>query len=79
LVRVFLTYGIAMKNTPSKTFVQLLNEIRISHACRLLAEEDLPVAEICYTCGFNNVSYFIRQFKGITGLTPLSYKKKLEV
>ena len=49
------------------------NEIRISHACRLLVEEELPVANICYTCGYSNVSYFIKQFKKITGLTPLSY------
>ena len=67
------------KKRTSKTFIQLLNEIRISHACRLLAEEDLPVAEICYACGFRNVSYFIRQFKGITGMTPLNYKKRIEI
>ncbi|MEN8226325.1 MAG: AraC family transcriptional regulator [Bacteroidota bacterium] len=60
----------------NKTFIKFLNEIRISHACRLLVEEDQPVASICYTCGYSNVSYFIKQFKKITGLTPLSYKKE---
>jgi AraC-like DNA-binding protein len=64
------------KKRTNKTFIQFLNEIRISFACRLLAEEDIPVAGICYNCGYTNVSYFIRQFKGITGFTPLSYKKK---
>ena len=64
------------KKRANKTFIQFLNEIRISHACRVLAEEDLPVARICYACGYTNVSYFIRQFKGITGFTPLSYRKK---
>lgn len=64
------------KKRTNKTFIQFLNEIRISNACRLLAEEDFPVARICFNCGYTNVSYFIRQFKGITGLTPLSYKKK---
>ena len=63
----------------NKTFIQLLNEIRISHACRLLTEEDFPVARICFTCGYDNVSYFIRQFKEITGFTPLSYRKKYAV
>jgi AraC-like DNA-binding protein len=67
------------KRRTNKTFIQLLNEIRISHACRLLAEEDLPVERICFICGYENVSYFIRQFKGIIGLTPLSYKKKYAV
>jgi AraC-like DNA-binding protein len=60
----------------NKTFIKFLNEIRIANACRLLAEEDLPVARICYSCGYSNVSYFIKQFKKITGFTPLSYKKK---
>ncbi|MCE5345538.1 MAG: AraC family transcriptional regulator [Bacteroidales bacterium] len=64
------------KKRTNKTFVKFLNEIRISYACRMLAEEDLPVARICYTCGYTNVSYFIKQFKEITGQTPLSYKKK---
>ncbi len=64
------------KKRTNKTFIHFLNEIRISHACRLLTEEDLPVAKICYICGFTNVSYFIRQFKLITGLTPFNYKKK---
>jgi AraC-like DNA-binding protein len=67
------------KKRTNKTFIQLLNEIRISHACRLLSEEDFPVARICFICGYDNVSYFIRQFKEITGLTPLSYKKKYTV
>jgi AraC-like DNA-binding protein len=67
------------KKRTNKTFIQLLNEIRISHACRLLTEEDYPVAKICFICGYDNVSYFIRQFKGITGLTPLIYKKKYAV
>jgi AraC-like DNA-binding protein len=64
------------KKRANKTFIKFLNEIRISHACRLLVEEELPVANICYTCGYSNVSYFIKQFKKITGLTPLSYRKE---
>jgi AraC-like DNA-binding protein len=60
----------------NKTFIQFLNEIRIGQACRLLVNENHSIAEICYTCGFNNISYFIRQFKRITGFTPLGYRKK---
>lgn len=64
------------KKRANKTFVKFLNEIRIAHARRLLIEEDLPISNICYTCGYSNVSYFIKQFKKIAGMTPLSYKKK---
>jgi AraC-like DNA-binding protein len=60
----------------NKTFVRFLNEVRIGQACRLLVNEDHSIAEICYTCGYNNISYFIRQFRAITGFTPLGYRKK---
>ncbi len=60
----------------NKSFMQFLNEVRVGQACRLLVNENSSVTEICYICGFNNISYFIRQFKKITGFTPLSYRKK---
>jgi AraC-like DNA-binding protein len=60
----------------NKTFVQFLNEIRIGQACRLLVNENQSITDICYTCGYNNNSYFIRKFKEVTGFTPLSYRKK---
>ena len=64
------------KKRTNKTFIQFLNEIRIGQACRLLINENQTIAEICYTCGYNNNSYFIRQFRKITGLTPLNYRRK---
>lgn len=60
----------------NKTFVQFLNEIRVGQACRLLVNENNSVSDICYTCGYNNNSYFIRQFRKITGFTPLNYRRK---
>jgi AraC-like DNA-binding protein len=64
------------KRRANKTFIQFLNEIRIGQACRLLVNENFSVAEICFSCGFVNISYFIMQFKKITGYTPLGYRKK---
>ena len=64
------------KKRANKTFVRFLNEIRVGQACRLLVNENQTIAEICYKCGYNNISYFIRQFKAITGFTPLGYRKK---
>jgi AraC-like DNA-binding protein len=64
------------KKRSNKTFVRFLNEIRVGQACRLLVNEDYPIADICFTCGYNNISYFIREFRSITGFTPLGYRKK---
>ena len=67
------------KSVTNKTFIQFLNEIRVGHACRLLHEdENYSISEVCYMCGFNNTSYFIKQFRRITGNTPLTYKKRID-
>ena len=59
-----------------KTFITFLNELRISHACKLLTESEQPVNEICYHTGFNNLAHFNRLFKIQTGVTPSLYRKK---
>lgn len=58
-----------------KTYSDFLNEIRISHACRLLIEDKMTIEVICFECGFQNISNFFRHFKKITGMTPLVYKR----
>ncbi|GAB3331455.1 AraC family transcriptional regulator [Larkinella ripae] len=60
-----------------KTFSQLLNEVRIEHASRLLQESKLPIGQIAFSCGYTNLSNFNRQFKLITGLTPGQYIKAI--
>ncbi len=64
------------KKRSNKTFVRFLNEVRIGNACRMLINENQSIAGICFSCGYNNISYFIRQFRAITGFTPLGYRKK---
>lgn len=63
------------KAKTNKTYLQFVNEIRISHACRLLLEDEISIKQICYESGFNNFSSFHSMFKLITGKTPLSYKQ----
>lgn len=64
------------KQHTRKTFVQFLIEVRVSKACKMLRNSDMNVSQICYDCGFNNVSNFNRQFKKITGLSPTAYTRK---
>jgi AraC-like DNA-binding protein len=63
------------KSRVKKTFSEFLIEIRIGKACKLLAETNKSVAEICYDCGYNSFSNFNRHFKSITGKTPLEHRK----
>ena len=62
------------KHHVRKTFSDYLTEIRISHACRLLIENNYSISEICYACGFENLSNFYRHFKKITGTVPKDYR-----
>jgi AraC-like DNA-binding protein len=64
------------KKRTRNTFTYFLNEIRISHACKLLIEEDLSITEICYRSGFNNISYFNRQFKTHKKMTPQAFRNE---
>jgi len=58
-----------------KTFSEFVNNVRVTHAIGLLQDNRLNIAEIGFECGYNNMSYFNRQFKIITGISPLEYRK----
>lgn len=64
------------KSRTNKVFSKFLNEVRIGHACRLLIENKLNVAQICYETGFNHLSNFNRQFKKIKQMTPSQFQEK---
>lgn len=57
-----------------RTFSDYLIEIRLGCASRLLVETLQPVQEICYECGFNNISNFNRIFKRKRGYTPSEFR-----
>ncbi|MCU0325149.1 MAG: AraC family transcriptional regulator [Spirosomaceae bacterium] len=59
-----------------KTFSDFLNDIRIGHACKMLTTDKFSVSEICFACGFNNLSNFNRQFRRRMAITPTDYAKK---
>lgn len=48
---------------------------RIALACRALAEDDTPLADVALRAGFADQSHFTRAFKRELGLTPAAYRK----
>lgn len=66
------------KNT-GKTFVEFVNEYRITHACKLLSDTELSITDICFEAGFNNFSHFNSYFKRVTGKSPSEYRKHLSL
>ena len=61
-----------------KSFVEYLNEIRVSNACKMLIETDMGISEVAYKCGYKTASNFNQLFKKLTGTTPKEYRKKAE-
>lgn len=64
------------KEKTGKRFIFFVNEMRIGYACKLLIENHLSISQICFECGFNNISNFNRMFKRQTGYTPGEYQQQ---
>jgi AraC-like DNA-binding protein len=62
------------RNRTKKTFSNFVNEIRIGYACKLLMRKEVSISEVCFECGFNNVTNFNRYFKKLTKMVPTEYK-----
>ncbi|MAU26135.1 MAG: AraC family transcriptional regulator [Muricauda sp.] len=64
------------KQRTQKTYFQFLIELRIEHACQLLANNgDLTIADAAFASGFNCITNFNRKFKAIKGQTPSDFLK----
>jgi AraC-like DNA-binding protein len=64
------------KKVTNKTFTRFVNEYRVVHASKLLAEKPMGITEICYESGFNNFSYFNKTFKELTGKSASQYRQQ---
>lgn len=62
------------KNKTGNTFSEHIVSLRIWMATKLLIETDMPITEICFEAGFNNISNFNRTFLKKTGLKPSNYR-----
>ena len=63
------------KKRTNISYITFVNNMRISKACQLLANTTLSASEICYACGFNNKSNFIRIFTKKKNMTPIEYRE----
>ena len=58
-----------------KTVSDYIIDIRLGHAARQLIDTTNSVADICYDCGFNNISNFNRIFKKKKGCSPTAFRE----
>ena len=63
------------KNSIGMPFTAYLNDYRLTLAAKALLESHKAILDIATECGFENLSYFNRQFKKKYGTTPSNYRK----
>jgi AraC-like DNA-binding protein len=56
------------------SFKQYLVSLRMECAKRMLLENELPIIDVGFECGFFTPSQFVRSFKQHTGMTPSTYR-----
>ncbi len=66
------------KKKTGKTFTNFVNEHRLVHASKLLAEQPISITDICFESGFNNFSHFNKRFKAFTGKSPSQYRNEIQ-
>lgn len=68
----FCTY---FKKLTGVSYMHYLNHVRIYNACSLL-RSGMSIQDVCEAVGFESLSYFVRLFKRIEGVTPKGYAER---
>lgn len=63
------------KNILGVSLMEYIKNYRIAKAMELLTTTDLPIAQIAQTVGFGDISHFSRQFKQVSEVSPLAFRK----
>ncbi|MCK5528423.1 MAG: helix-turn-helix transcriptional regulator [Kiritimatiellae bacterium] len=66
-----------VKQHTGKTVNQHIRTMRLQKACELLADSSIDYSDMAYELGFNDQSYFIKQFRETMGVTPAKYRRGL--
>ena len=62
------------KRKSGQTISDYLRQYRIHKSLDLLIETDDPISQIAQNCGFSNQSYYTKEFRKQTGITPKQYR-----
>lgn len=66
-----------IKSLTNQSVNEFIRNIRLKKAAAILrSEKDIHIAELAYTVGFSEPSYFIKMFREKYGITPKVYNRK---
>lgn len=63
------------KSSTGITYTEMVNDIRVNHACHLLIKNQTNIQMVALESGFNNFASFFKSFKRIIGISPLKYQQ----
>ena len=63
------------RQVTQQTPIDFVNRQRVEHACDELAASAGTITDVALSCGFNDLSYFIKTFKRYMGVTPGEYQR----
>ena len=66
------------KKTMGQSFVDYVNKMKIERSMEMMRLGRSRINEIALSLGFENIYYFSKVFKKVTGMNPTSYLRKQE-
>lgn len=67
------------KRQTRRTFTDLVNELRVGEASRLLLETPDSVTDVCFASGFGNLAHFHKEFRKRARTSPLNYRRSRSI
>ncbi len=53
-----------------------IRDLRVAHACRLLADSRQSVTSVSFACGFEDISTFFRAFRAVKRMSPSQWRSR---
>lgn len=69
----------SFKKYQGSTVSEFMTAQRLNYSANLLLNTNLSVIDICFECGFQNLSWFYRKFKEKFLLTPVQFRKRANI
>ena len=69
------TLKVEFKRTYGQPIASYMKDYRLRRAMELLAQGELPIAEVALAVGYENQGKFTQAFKALTGMLPREYRK----
>lgn len=61
------------------SFNSYVNHSRLSHACYLMENSDIPIIQCAYESGYTSLRSFNRNFKAYYQITPIEYRRNIGI